>query len=311
MALFVRPVEAFEVLAMEDQLRQAEHMVEEKQKRIGQAHMTEMTRQGSSGRRTTSDVMMSLFSWTSGPGSSEKEVRQLEEELSNLKALTKALEGELYDLRTERARALESRTLMGHSKNLLGYGMSVYCVWRMYTSLKCLIWGEELVSDPVGFILSLALKWISKGSLILDVVVISQYLTLVFIAAISVMSLRAFLRALKRIFSVVRGGGTASNVVLLLTEVTGFYAISSLLLIRKNVPIEYRHEMDSALGMDRGTDTNRDFQFFHLWFNGLFLASALVAILIFYNQYASSLHDPLLPTHASPPLARIRSKNNV
>ena len=28
--------------------------------------------------------------------------------------------------------------------------------------------------------------------------------------------------------------------VLLLTEVTGFYAISSLLLIRKNVPLMYR-----------------------------------------------------------------------
>jgi hypothetical protein len=157
--------------------------------------------------------------------------------------------------------------------------------------------------------LSLALKWVSKGSLVLDVSVVSQYLTLVFIAAISVMSLRSFLRALKRIFSVVRGGGTASNVVLLLTEVTGFYAISSLLLIRKNIPIEYRHEMDAALGMDRGTDN--DFQFFHLWFNGLFLASASIAILVFYNQYSSSLHDPLLPTHASPPLVKIRSKNNV
>lgn len=176
----------------------------------------------------------------------------------------------------------------------------------MYTSLKCLLWGEELVSDPVGFLLSLALQYLSKGSLVLDVRVVSQYLTLVFIAAVSVMSLRAFLRALKKIFSVVRGGGTSSNVVLLLTEVTGFYAISSLLLIRKNIPLEYRHEMDAALGMDRGRDL--DFQFFHLWFNGLFLASATVAIIIFYSQYSSHLHDPLLPTHASPPLARIRSK---
>ena len=40
---------------------------------------------------------------------------------------------------------------------------------RMYTSFKCLIWGEDLVSDPVGFILSVALKRISHGSLVLDV----------------------------------------------------------------------------------------------------------------------------------------------
>ena len=45
--------------------------------------------------------------------------------------------------------------------------------------------------------------------------------------------------------------------VLLLSEVTGFYAISSLLLIRKNVPLRYRHDMDLALGGDL------NFQFFH------------------------------------------------
>ncbi len=37
--------------------------------------------------------------------------------------------------------------------------------------------------------------------------------------------------------------------------------------------------MDVALGGEM------DFQFFHRWFNGLFLASASVAILIFYTQY--------------------------
>lgn len=133
LALFVRPVEAYEVLAMEDQLRQAEQMVEDKVKRIGQVHMNEMASMSSGGRRTTSDVMMSsmaaIFNWGSGSGSSEN-VKVLEEELSHLRALTRALEGELLDLRRERVRAMESRTLMGHSKNLLGYAMSIYCVWR-------------------------------------------------------------------------------------------------------------------------------------------------------------------------------------
>lgn len=112
--------------------------------------------------------------------------------------------------------------------------------YRMYTSLKCLIWGEDLASDPVGVFLSVALKWVSHGSLVLDVKVgakgerdlpspypsrrpslqhpplisaaftppppplsplqvASQYLTLLFIAAISVMSLRFFLRSLRKV----------------------------------------------------------------------------------------------------------------
>ena len=37
---------------------------------------------------------------------------------------------ELMELRSERARAIEGRTLMGHAKNAMGYAMSVYCLYR-------------------------------------------------------------------------------------------------------------------------------------------------------------------------------------
>ncbi|GAX79959.1 hypothetical protein CEUSTIGMA_g7398.t1 [Chlamydomonas eustigma] len=309
LSLFVRPVEAFEVLAMEDQLKQTQSMCDEKRKRIQQARAEVLRLQSSGGSSGSSgaleNMVKGIFSW-GAPTTPHGMLRALESDLSTLEGLSRALQMELADLKAERNRAIESRTLMGHLKNMLGYGMSLYCVFRMYSSLKSLIWGEDLASDPVGFFLSLALKRMSHGELVLDVQVVSQYLTLVFIAAISVMSLRAFLRSLRKIFSFVKGGGTASNLVLLLTEVTGFYAISSLLLIRKNVPLRYRHDMDLALGGDM------DFQFFHRWFNGLFLASATVAIIIFYTQYQASLSDPLLPTHTSPPvigsIKRVSSK---
>ena len=44
----------------------------------------------------------------------------------------RALQMELVELRTERARAVESRTVMGHLKNAMGYGMSLYCVYRYH-----------------------------------------------------------------------------------------------------------------------------------------------------------------------------------
>ena len=73
-----------------------------------------------------------LGSWGGGAGVASKqgEIRALETELSTLDSLYKALQIELGELRTERARALESRTLMGFLKNAMGYGMSVYCVYR-------------------------------------------------------------------------------------------------------------------------------------------------------------------------------------
>lgn len=49
--------------------------------------------------------------------------------------------------------------------------------------------------------------------------------------------------------------------------------------------------MDAALG------GQLEFQFFHAWFNGLFLAAALVSLACFwwhYQQSAASM-EPLLP----------------
>lgn len=44
----------------------------------------------------------------------------------------------------------------------------------MFTSLKSLVWGENLASDPVGAFLGFALRQISHGSIVLDVAQLSQ-----------------------------------------------------------------------------------------------------------------------------------------
>ncbi|KAG2434194.1 hypothetical protein HXX76_007920 [Chlamydomonas incerta] len=345
LSLFVRPVEAFEIVAMEEQCRQAQSMCEEKQRRIDlarqeMARMAEARKQGlgslklgslaGSGSALSSlglglglggggsngqgggghhgahggdgggglvsrlgSVVGGLMSW-GHPTTPADTVRALEAEVRSLESLHKTLAVELAELKTERARALESRTLAGHIKNALGYAMSVYCIYKMYTSFKALIFGEDLVSDTVGSALSFGLRWVSHGSINVDVKLLSQYLTLAFIGGISAMSLRGFLRSLRKLLSFVKGAGTASSLVLLLAQVTGFYAVSSLLLIRKNVPLVYRRGMDAAMG------GQLDFQFFHRWFNGLFLASALLTLLLLYGQYQASRYDALelLPTHS-------------
>ncbi|KAG1658696.1 hypothetical protein FOA52_013636 [Chlamydomonas sp. UWO 241] len=295
LSLFVRPVEAFEVMSMEEQLRQTVSECEQKWRGIAEQR-SEMRARGSvgGGGGGLAGMVSGLVSWGRPPTASEK-VNALQAELDSLSGLARTLEMELSELRSDRVRAIESRTVTGHAKNALGYAMSLYCVFRMYASLKSLIWGEDLVRDPVGSILSFVLRKVSHESIVLDVAQASQYLSLVFIAAISSMSLRALLRSMRALLSFVHGGGAASNLVLLLSGVTGFYAISSLLLIRKNVPLQYRAGMDAALGGDL------DFQFFHRWFNGLFLASASLSLLVFYGQYQTRLHDPLLPTHTGVP----------
>jgi hypothetical protein len=158
--------------------------------------------------------------------------------------------------------------------------------------------------------LGFALRRLSHEKLVIDPVLLNQYVTLLFIGTISALSIRAFLKNASRIFSTlthVRGwfgfassysssssagvgaagvssgsgrglsglgrgrqGGSASgagaaaagantgaSLVLMLSELTGVYSISSLLLIRRNVPVKYRAAIDGVLGGEL------EFQYFH------------------------------------------------
>jgi hypothetical protein len=53
------------------------------------------------------------------------------------------------------------------------------------------------------------------------------------------------------------GANTGASLVLMLSELTGVYSISSLLLIRRNVPVKYRAAIDGVLGGEL------EFQYFH------------------------------------------------
>ena len=56
--------------------------------------------------------------------------------MQGLESLAKALHVEVLELRRDRARALASRGLWGHCKNLLGYLLSAYCLFRCNTSIS-------------------------------------------------------------------------------------------------------------------------------------------------------------------------------
>ncbi len=45
---------------------------------------------------------------------------------------------------------------------------------------------------------------------------------------------------LLQVFTAVSGAGNGSGLLLILTELTGLYAISTILLIRKQLPLKYR-----------------------------------------------------------------------
>eukprot|EP00884_Botryococcus_braunii_P006472 jgi/Botrbrau1/15826/Bobra.40_1s0012.1 len=286
LSLFIRPVELAEVAAMEAQLMQTMEQVVRKKKQIALAE-TEMKRlkrqpAGSGAPSLLHRFVSSVFA-PGEAGSAARSIETLQSEVKSLETLSRALFVEVLDLKRERARALLSRTAYGLLQNLLGYCLSAYCIVRMYTSVKSLIFGEDVSSDPLGRIIGFCLYFLSRGQIRINVHHVSQYITLLFVGGISVSSLQSFLRNMTKIFFAVSGEGNMGTLVLTLSELMGFYAISTILLIRKQLPLKYRDIIADVMGGEL------EFEFFHLWFNSLFLASAFLTFLLFYVQY--HFHD--------------------
>ncbi|GMH35755.1 hypothetical protein BSKO_03623 [Bryopsis sp. KO-2023] len=296
LSLFIRPVEKAEIQAMEDQYRRALDTSLEKKKRIAlvQKDIQAGGRFGGGKSKPTSFFgrMVSAVMQPTHASTPEQTIHALQIEVDALDTLGRTLFVEVMEMKKERKRALMSRTLLGHVRNFLGYLMSAYCIYRMYASLKSLVFGEDYSSDPVSKFLGFGLRTFSHGSINIDVEVTAQYVTLVFIGSVCAMSLRGFLKNMRRFFSALSGAGNISILVLLLTELTGMYAISSLLLIRQKLPVKYRSNLAEVLG------TELEFHFFHRHFNSLFLVSALLTILLLYGQYQSNAGDSgdILPT---------------
>lgn len=298
LSLFIRPVEKSEIMAMEEQHRRALEMSLEKKKRIALVDK-EMRRESGAARGGRSKSIMNwVMSAVNLPGhasSRESTRKALQVEADALDTLAKTLFVEVLQLKKERKRAMMSRTLLGHARNFLGYLMSAYCVYRMYASLKSLIFGDDFSSDPVSRSLGWGLKWFSHGSIDIDLEITAQYVTLVFIGGMCASSLRGFLRNMRRVFSALSGAGNMAMMVLVLTELTGMYAISSLLLIQQKLPVKYRSNLAEVLGV------GLELHFFHRHFNSLFLASVLLTLVLLYGQYQSNRGDTedLLPIHFS------------
>ena len=59
------------------------------------------------------------------------------------------------------------------------------------------------------------------------------------------------------------------------------YFISSVLLLRMNMPFQYRQIISRVLG-------DLQFHFYHRWFDCIFLLSSLASLAILYQHYRSS-----------------------
>mmetsp|Transcript_2657 Transcript_2657/g.7517 ORF Transcript_2657/g.7517 Transcript_2657/m.7517 type:complete len:279 (+) Transcript_2657:978-1814(+) len=216
--------------------------------------------------------------------SHNERIGSLQAEVKGLEGLARMVFVEVMDMQRELHRAVQSRTWIGHLKNLVGYITSGFCLFKILQSMKSIFFGDDFSSDPASKLVGFVVQHVTGGSVVMDVSVVSQYVSLVFIGVISANSLRAFLKNLLKVFSAVSGGGNTSTLILILTELMGFYLISSILLLRKNLPTHHREIITDVLGGDL------EFPFFHKFFNMVFVVSALLSMLFFYTQHQQTAH---------------------
>jgi hypothetical protein len=218
----------------------------------------------------------------------------LETEIEAMDHVVRSLFAETHEARLARERRLAASTARGRVNDVAGVLMCLTCFWRVVTGVFRLVFhrGQGFVAgtDPVTRLLT------SFVTLPISPEAMSQLLSLLFIGALVGASLRNFLRVVFRIFFAVGGGGggTSTMLVLFVSEILGLYFLSSVLLIRNNLPDKYRGFITEAMGASSSLGgSNRaaedaDFTFYQNHHEGVFLTSAVLTFVLLRAHHVTS-----------------------
>ena len=202
----------------------------------------------------------------------ERGVSQLSVEVRALEEVRAFYHSDHAALLAGRGLQLRARTLRGRLTNSLGYLLSLFCLYKILTSAANVLLRRAARTDPASRAIQLFLEYVLD--LDIDVRTWSQHLSFVMVGALVATQMRGFLLFIAKVFRAWAAFMTVDAVLLLLTEVMGTYFLSMVLLLRVNLPTQYRRVITKVLGKIQ-------FSFYHRWFDAIFVVSALLTIVTF------------------------------
>uniref|UniRef100_A0A3Q2Y0F3 G protein-coupled receptor 89B n=1 Tax=Hippocampus comes TaxID=109280 RepID=A0A3Q2Y0F3_HIPCM len=237
MSYFLRNVTDSDILALERRLLQTMDMIVSKKKRIAMTRR-QMYQRGEDQNKQTG--LWGMIKSVTSPQTGSENLSLIQQEVDALEELSRQLFLETVDLQATKERIEYSKTFQGKYFNFLGYFFSIYCVWKIFM---------------VKF-------W-------------SQHISFILVGIIIVTSIRGLLITLTKFFYAISSSKSSNVIVLVLAQIMGMYFVSSVLLMRMSMPLEYRSIVTEVLG-------ELQFNFYHRWFDVIFLVSALSSILFLY-----------------------------
>ena len=280
--IFHRTIPDAEVLSLERRLVQSVETIVERKKEI-ETLKREMVRETSErGAKRSGGVLGRLASGFQLPVFQEgraKRIININAEVDALEMVNRTLFADLHDINLLKERKRLAKTAYGRFLEACGVGMAVICGYRFVAGLKRLLFMQTPKSDPISFALHL---FLANKSIHVNPEVLAQYLSLLLIAFLVINSMQNFILQLVKLFFAFGGGVTTDALVLFTTEMVGLYFISSVLLIREQLPERYRQSVTEALGADL------EFRFYAKFYELIFMASAALTAFALYAKHVTA-----------------------
>lgn len=265
MSYFIKQVSQNDIINLERRLLKTVDMISCKKKRIA----IEMRKNRELYQRPR---LWNILSSVTQRTKNTENIGQLRIEICGLEEVERQLFLEIHYMKNMQERQKWAETFQGKYFNVLGHIFSVYCVWKIAICIVNIIFDRVGRKDPVTKGLEIAVHWCGFN---IDLAFWNQHISFLLVGCIVVTSIRGLLLTLTKFFYIISSSKSSNIIVLLLAQIMGMYFCSSVLLMRMNMPAEYRVIITEVLG-------SLHFNFYHRWFDVIFLVSALSTILILY-----------------------------